>query len=96
MSVSSRENPADRLIIVIDSDALRARNLKDFIEFLDVPRVQISAPDNWRSNLGNRRLAAVFLGKGLADEQIDTLMQDIGEFDPNLPIVMVSGDQADA
>ena len=96
MPATSPKSPADRLIMVIDGDGPRAQNLKELIEFMDVPRVQISAPDNWRSRLGDRRLAAIFLGEDLAQEQIKRLMEDIGELDPNLPIVMVNRDQTDA
>ena len=91
-----QESPADRLIMVIDEARAAAENLKELIEFMDVPRVQISAPEDWRSKLGNRRLAAVFLGKDLAEHQISQLMDDIGEVDPNVPIVMVNGEPEDA
>ena len=37
MPVTSRESPADRLIMVIDDDGPCAQNLKDLIEFMDVP-----------------------------------------------------------
>ncbi len=96
MPVHSHDSPADRLIMVIDSAGAPAQNLKELIEFMDAPRVQISAPDHWRSELGDRRLAAVFLGKDLAGDQIKRLMSDIGELDPNVPIVVVNGDRADA
>ena len=96
MPATSLVSPADRLIMVIDGDGSRAQNLKDLIEFMDVPRVQISAPDNWRSKLGDHRLAAIFIGKDLAQEQIIRLMDDIGKLDPNVLIVMVNADQTDA
>ena len=96
MSSIGPGSPADRLIMVIDDARIPAENLKELIEFMDVPRVQISAPKEWRSKLGNRRLAAVFLGKDLAEHQIVQLMDDIGELDPNVPIVMVNGEREDA
>lgn len=96
MSVHSPDSPADRLIMVIDSAGAPAQNLKELIEFMDVPRVQISAPDNWQSKLGDRRLAAIFLGRDLSKDQIKRLMRDISEVDPNVPIVMVDRGQANA
>ena len=96
MPATSVDSPADRVIMIIDDDGTRARNLKELIEFMDVPRVHISAPENWLSKLGHRRLAAMFLGVDLTDDQIDRLMQGISELDPNVPIVMVNRDQTDA
>ena len=96
MPATKPESPADRVIMVIDSGGLRARNLKELIQFMDVPSVCIAAPDNWRSRLGDRRLAAVFVRKDLARNKIDRLMQDIGELDPNVPIVLVDGVRTDA
>lgn len=96
MRCLSHESPAERLILVIDGDGAPAQNLKELIEFMDVPRVQISAPENWQSKLGDRRLAAIFLGRDLSEDQINRLMEDICGLDPNVPIVMVYGDQTDA
>ena len=82
--------------MVIDGDGAPAKNLKELIEFMDVPRVQISGPDDWQSKIGDRRLAAVFLGRDLSKDQIKDLMGDIEALDPNVPIVMVDRGNADA
>lgn len=79
------------LIMVIDGVAARGENLKAMIEFLDAPRVRIAAPETWRERLGERRLAAVFLGDDLEQAVIEQVIREIGEFDPNTPIVRVSG-----
>ena len=45
--------------------------------------------DNWLSRVGNHRLAAVFLGDDLPDEDFYRLIRDVGELDPNVPIVLI-------
>ena len=85
----------ERLIMVIDGREARGQNLKELIEFMDAPRVRIAAPDNWRKRLGEHRLAAVFLGDDLDRDVIDQVITDIGEVDPNTPIVMVSAHEAE-
>jgi hypothetical protein len=80
----------ERLIMVIDGQGARGQNLKELLEFMDAPRVQIASPEDWRERLGDRRLAAIFMGDDLPADQIDRLMSDIAEVDPNAPIVLVS------
>ncbi|NOX67765.1 MAG: hypothetical protein GXP15_01125 [Gammaproteobacteria bacterium] len=82
----------ERLIMVIEGREARGQNLKELIEFMDAPRVRIAAPDNWLKRLGDCRLAAIFLGDDLEPDVIDGLITDVGEIDPNTPIVMVSAD----
>lgn len=82
----------ERLIMVIEGSEARGHNLKELIEFMDAPRVRIAAPSNWRKRLGDCRLAAIFLGDDLEKDVIDGLINDVGEIDPNTPIVMVSAD----
>jgi DNA-binding NtrC family response regulator len=80
----------DRLIMVIDGQGARGQNLKELLEFMDAPRVQIASPEDWRKRLGDRRLAAIFMGDDLPQEQFDRLLSDIAEVDPTAPIVLVS------
>jgi len=80
------------MIMVIEGQDARGQNLKELLEFMDAPRVRIASPDDWRVRLGGRRLAAIFLGDDLKKSQIDRLIADVGEFDPNAPIVLVSAD----
>ena len=60
---------------------------------MDAPSVRIAAPDNWRERLGDNRLAAVFLGDDLEPDVINRVITDVGDVDPNTPIVMVSAKQ---
>ena len=78
------------LIMIIDGPEARAEDLKELIEFMDAPSVRIANCDNWRKRLGDRRLAAVFVGDDLDRPQVDQLIREVGEFDPNTPIVKVS------
>lgn len=80
----------DGLIVVINNSRQDANNLKQLIEFMDEPEVCTATPGDWRSTLGQRRLGAVFVGADISDGDIRNLISDIGEFDPNVPIVMLS------
>ena len=83
----------ERLIVVIDPAESRARNLKELIEFMDAPAVCVASVHDWRSKIGKRRLSAVFLGQDIPDEELDRLIADVGDYDPNVSIVLVGGDQ---
>lgn len=82
---------ASRLIMVIDDSPDRARNLKELIEFMDAPEVCMATPADWRSALGEQRLAAVFLNDDMAEATMAGLLAEVGKLDPNVPIVMVDG-----
>lgn len=84
---------SERLIVVIDPVDGRARNLKALIEFMDAPAVRVANPDNWRTRIGDNRLAAVFLGEDIPRNQLDRLITDLGDYDPNVSIVLVGGEQ---
>lgn len=71
----------------------KGRSLKEQIEFMDAPRVAVAGPGDWRDQLGDSRLAAVFISDAVDEEERDRLISDIGELDPNTPIVMVTGDR---
>jgi hypothetical protein len=78
-------------IIMVVNEALdEARNIKELIEFMDVPQVCTSTPANWRSLVGDSRLDAVFVGPDLSDKDFRSVLDDVGDFDPNVPIVVLS------
>ena len=82
----------EHVILVVNRSESAARNLKDLIEFMDTPPVLIAAPDDWQKRLGEQRLDALFVGPDMSDSEVSTLLADIGELDPNIPIVMMSED----
>ena len=84
---------SERLILVIDADDDRACKLKELIEFMDVPAVRVAAPDNWQSRIDDYCLAAIFLGNELPNKELDRIIVDVGKLDPNVAIVLVSGEQ---
>jgi DNA-binding NtrC family response regulator len=88
-------NSSGLLFMIVDDTPERAENLKELIEFMDVPQVEVAAPDNWRSDIGNRRLAAVFLSDDLDNERLRRLISDVGEHDPNVPIVLLHHAESD-
>ena len=82
------------VILVINRAQADADNLKELIEFMDTPNVRTALPGEWRQRLGDRRLEALFVGPDLSADEIDTLLVDVGEFDPNVPIVMMQAEGA--
>ena len=81
----------DCMILVVDRTEARANNLKSLIEFMDTPSVQTATPAEWRNRLGDHRLEALFVGPDLPAKDLSKLLGDIGELDPNVPIVMLQG-----
>lgn len=87
-------NNADSMIMVVNRPGAAAENLRELIEFMDAPHVCTATPAQWRQQIGDNRLEAVFIGPDLSDKDIRSLLSDIGELDPNIPIVMISDDDA--
>ena len=80
----------DFVILVINRSEVEAENLKELIEFMDTPHVRTARPGDWRDALGDDRLEALFIGPDITADEADQLVGDIGEFDPNVPIVMTN------
>lgn len=81
---------ADSMIVVVNNSAATTDNLKALIEFMDTPQVCSANPRDWRKAVGDRRVEAVFVGPDLNDGEVRSLVGDIGDLDPNIPIVMLS------
>jgi DNA-binding NarL/FixJ family response regulator len=79
--------------MVVNRTGAAAENLRELIEFMDAPHVCTAAPTEWRQQIGDSRLEAVFIGPDLSDRDIRAVVRDIGELDPNIPIVMISEDE---
>lgn len=75
--------------MVVNRAEAAADNLKELIEFMDAPNVCTATPSEWRSRAGDARIEAVFVGPDLSERDIRALVDDIGELDPNIPIVMI-------
>ncbi len=82
----------DRVILIIDASDEHAKRLKDMIEFMDAPEVRITVPDDWQSAIDDRRLAAVFLTESVSDESTRAIISKMAEIDPNVPIVVATGE----
>ena len=80
--------------MIVDDVLERARNLKALIEFMDVPQVQIVTPEGWRDEVRDRRIAAVFLSDALGQDRMQRVIRELGELDPNVPIVLVEDEDA--
>lgn len=82
------------MILVVNRTQAEAENLKELIEFMDTPNVRTAVPADWRRELGDQRLEALFVGPDLSPEEVDALLVDVGELDPNVPIVMMNAGDA--
>lgn len=80
---------ASGLIMVVNHAVTEAENIKELIEFMDAPSVCMATPDGWRQQAGDERVDAVFVGPDLTDGDVRALVSDIGDLDPNIPIVML-------
>lgn len=78
--------------MVIEGPEARGEHIKELIEFMDVPRVRIAGVETWKEMLGERRLAAIFVGDDLEQESFERVIREVGDHDPNTPIVRVSRD----
>ncbi len=79
----------ETMIVVVSRAKSEATNLKGLIEFMDAPRVCTATPARWRDQVGEGRLEAVFVGFDLRDDEVRSLLDDVCEMDPNIPIVML-------
>ena len=86
---------ADSMIMVVNRAASAAENLKELIEFMDAPNVCTSTPRQWRREAEGQRLEAVFIGPDLDDADVRSVVDGVGQLDPNIPIVMIT-DEHDA
>jgi hypothetical protein len=77
------------MIMVINRAPVDAENLKQLIEFMDSPEVRTSTPDQWRAVAGDTKLEAVFVGADLSESDVRHIVDDVGDLDPNIPIVML-------
>lgn len=79
----------DGIVMVISDTPDEAQNIKELIEFMDMPLVCTSVPANWLSLVGERILDAVFLGPDLPDKSFRSVVDQVGEYSPNVPIVVL-------
>lgn len=82
------------MILVVNRGQDHADNLKALIEFMDTPDVVTADPDGWRARLGDEPLDALFVGADLSQDDISALLSDVGDIDPNVPIVLLQEDGA--
>lgn len=78
------------IIMVVNDSPDEAKNIKELIEFMDVPQVCASSPSKWRSLVGDRRLDAVFVGPHLSDKDVRSVLGDVGDYNPNVPIILLT------
>ncbi|ANO53073.1 hypothetical protein BA177_07470 [Woeseia oceani] len=79
------------MIVVIHEAADQSRQIKELIEFMDAPQVLTATADNWRAQIGDSRLAAVFVSAGLPKSVQSRIFDGVAAIDCNVPLV-VTGD----
>jgi len=89
MGKNSSASSIERTILVIDRDRASADKVKELIEFMDAPSVVAVQPAEWRDELGERRIEALFIGPDLSDGQVSGLLEELAALDPNVPVVVV-------
>ena len=77
------------VILVIALDEQMARDIKDLLEFMDAEHVETTSPDRWQAQVEERRVRAVFVGPDLPHETSARIIDQIGEFDPKISVVVV-------
>lgn len=87
-------NIDDSMIMVVNRTSADAENLKRLIEFMDVNTVCAAKPDRWRQAVGGKRLEAIFVGSDLSDKDVHTLLGEVCDLDPNVPVVMIRDNRA--
>lgn len=80
----------DNIILVVDRSEHDAADLQRLIQFMDSPNVAVVSPEKWKSEIGARRVEAVFVGTELDDKEIHAVVREVGELDPNIPVVLLS------
>ena len=80
------------MIMVVTDVTDEGENLKGLIEFMDTPEVRTSKPGQWHPSPDDTRLEAVFAGPDLSETELHNLLGEIGETNPNLPIVVLNKD----
>ncbi|MEQ8207373.1 MAG: sigma-54 dependent transcriptional regulator [Woeseia sp.] len=95
-SATNSGSPVNRhqdrhLIVVIHEAADQSRQIKELIEFMDAPQVLTATPENWREQIGDRRLAALFVSAGLPKSVQNRIFDGVAAIDCNVPLV-VTGD----
>ncbi len=75
-------------IVILHEDAGAAGRLADLVCFMDAPSALVSSVANWRRDLGDARLAALFLSAGLGDRAIADACDALAACDRNVPVVL--------
>lgn len=79
------------MFLVIEGADRRGGRLKESLEFMDVAHVEVVNAADWLEQVGERRLAAVFIGDDLDPKDVQRVVTQVGEHDPDVPIVRVRG-----
>ena len=82
----------DPVIVVIDDSEDHSDKLKELLEFMDARNVCTASPKDWQVQIGEHRLAAVFVCDRLDEDSVAAVIDNVGKMDPNVPVVLVSGE----
>ncbi len=80
------------MILVINREQAEAEDLRQLIEFMDNTDVHVATPGKWQEALGTAELEALFLGADLGEQEVNAVLTEVSEIDPDVPIVLMQDD----
>ena len=80
---------ASRAVVILGHDQSVSAHVKELVEFMDMPHVITAMPEDWKLRLGESRLEAMFVNPDVTQDVVSSVLQDLSEMDPNVPIVML-------
>ena len=77
------------VIIVVDNDLDNASRLEEELLFMDELHVRVAPVDEWRDCCANDKVEALFVGPGVIEKDVCSLLKAVEDYDPDVPVVLV-------
>ena len=79
-------------IVIIDTDADRAQSLAAELAFLDEPHVRTGTLDDWQRLCAAEPVLALFVGPGIGQADVPAMLDEVADWNRDLPVVLVGRD----
>lgn len=79
----------DPVILIVDDDAQSATKLREMIEFLDSPAVEVADFEHWQKTSSQLRLAALFIGTSISEARVELITEQLHNSHPDVPVVVL-------
>ncbi len=76
-------------VLVIDTDAARAAQLKSLLEFIDYDAVPAKPADALQAFADQKQIAAILVGDVGSDTDLKKLLQDLRKQDPAIALLLL-------